>query len=101
MRLIGSSVGQRLNDTLEITKEAENIFEEDVELCEKRPRLDLNIKPNENVLTHCNTGGLATVGRGTALGVISKAYENQKGIHVYVDETSASPPRWKVNNLGT
>ena len=73
---------------LEIIKEAENIFEEDVTLCEKMAEIGSQlIKPDENILTHCNTGGLATVGRGTALGVISKAHENNKKIHVYVDET--------------
>jgi len=100
-------VGQKTQwDTLEITKEAENIFEEDVELCEKMASIGSQlIKPNENVLTHCNTGGLATVGRGTALGVISKAYENQKGIHVYVDETrpllqGGRLTTWELESLG-
>ncbi|MBK3332976.1 S-methyl-5-thioribose-1-phosphate isomerase [Persephonella atlantica] len=40
-----------------------------------------------NVLTHCNTGALATSGWGTALGVIRSAYEEGKNITVYVDET--------------
>lgn len=39
------------------------------------------------ILTHCNTGSLATSGWGTALGVIRSAYENGKDILVYVDET--------------
>jgi methylthioribose-1-phosphate isomerase len=40
-----------------------------------------------SVLTHCNTGGLATAGDGTALGVIIAAHRLGKRIHVYVDET--------------
>jgi methylthioribose-1-phosphate isomerase len=40
-----------------------------------------------NVLTHCNTGALATSGWGTALGVIRSAYEDGKDITVFVDET--------------
>lgn len=44
------------------------------------------IQTGENILTHCNTGGLATLGSGTALGVIGKAAQRKK-IHVYVDET--------------
>ena len=40
-----------------------------------------------NILTHCNAGALATVEYGTALGVIRKANETGKIIHVYVDET--------------
>jgi len=45
------------------------------------------LKPGSSVLTHCNTGGLAAAGGGTALGVISKAHEIFDNIHVYVDET--------------
>ena len=40
-----------------------------------------------NVLTHCNTGPLATAGSGTALGVIVAAHTSGKRLHIYVDET--------------
>lgn len=40
-----------------------------------------------NILHHCNTGALATVDIGTALGVIYTAHKQGKGIHVWVDET--------------
>src|ERR1700693_133503 len=39
------------------------------------------------VLTHCNTGPLATGGEGTALGIIIAAHRSGKRVHVYVDET--------------
>ncbi len=39
------------------------------------------------VLTHCNTGPLATAGLGSALGVIVAAHDAGKQLHVYVDET--------------
>jgi len=45
------------------------------------------LKPGAHVLTHCNTGGLAAAGGGTALGVISKAFQIFQNLHVYVDET--------------
>ncbi len=45
------------------------------------------IPEKANILTHCNTGALATSGWGTALGVIRSAYEDEKDITVYVDET--------------
>jgi methylthioribose-1-phosphate isomerase len=45
------------------------------------------IGDQESIITHCNTGGLATVGIGTALGVIRSAHAQGKKIHVYVDET--------------
>lgn len=44
--------------------------------------------PNKaRILTHCNTGSLATAGWGTALGVIRSAYENGKDVVAYVGET--------------
>lgn len=45
------------------------------------------VEQNDNILTHCNTGSLATIGVGTALGVIRLAHQENKNIHVYVDET--------------
>ena len=41
----------------------------------------------KNFLTHCNTGGLATAGRGTALGVIKELYKKNPKTHVFVGET--------------
>ena len=65
-----------------------NLFNEDVELCEKMATNGAAlINDGDNILTHCNTGGLATAGIGTALGVIRKAHEQGKKIHVYIDET--------------
>ena len=45
------------------------------------------IKKGDNVLTHCNTGFLATSGMGTALAVIVRAYKKYRKIHVYADES--------------
>ncbi len=45
------------------------------------------IKDGDVVLTHCNTGSLATGGHGTALGVIRSAVQGGKKIRVLVDET--------------
>lgn len=45
------------------------------------------IADGDGVLTHCNTGSLATVEYGTALGVIRAAHEQGKRVHVYADET--------------
>jgi len=49
------------------------------------------------VITHCNTGPLATGGRGTALGVLIAGHA-KLGLHVYVDETR---PRWQGAHLTT
>jgi len=40
-----------------------------------------------DVVTHCNAGALATVGYGTALGVVRSAHRDNTGLHVWVDET--------------
>lgn len=45
------------------------------------------MKPGSQLLTHCNTGGLATAGVGTALGVIARAYQQGNVNNVWVDET--------------
>ena len=45
------------------------------------------IEDGMTILTHCNTGSLATVDYGTALGVIRTAHEQGKKIRVFVDET--------------
>jgi len=45
------------------------------------------IKDRDVILTHCNTGSLATAGYGTALGVIRTAHSQGKRIRVLVDET--------------
>lgn len=68
--------------------EALRIFEEDVEV---NRRIGENgkilIHNGDGVLTHCNAGGLATAGYGTALGVIYTAWAEGKRFRVFVDET--------------
>jgi methylthioribose-1-phosphate isomerase len=44
-------------------------------------------EPGDRALTHCNTGGLACCGVGTALGVLRAAHEGERLEHVWVDET--------------
>jgi methylthioribose-1-phosphate isomerase len=45
------------------------------------------VKDGDTVLTHCNTGPLATTGSGTALGVIIEAHRQGKKIEVLATET--------------
>ncbi|MBS1970335.1 MAG: S-methyl-5-thioribose-1-phosphate isomerase [Bdellovibrionales bacterium] len=71
-----------------VVKTAESIFLEDFQLCESIANNGAQfINDGDNILTHCNTGSLATAGVGTALGIIRRAHEQGKKIHVYVDET--------------
>ena len=86
--------------------EAEAIFEEDVRLCEDMAQHGAAlIQDGEGLLTHCNTGGLATAGIGTALGVIRRAHEQGKRLHVYADETrpllqGGRLTAWELKKLG-
>ncbi|MBN3040179.1 MAG: S-methyl-5-thioribose-1-phosphate isomerase [Candidatus Omnitrophica bacterium] len=71
-----------------LLKEAKAIHAEDVALCERMGNFGAKlIKKGDRILTHCNTGALATSGKGTALAVVFKAKELNKDIYVYADET--------------
>ncbi|MFW5968384.1 MAG: S-methyl-5-thioribose-1-phosphate isomerase [Persicimonas sp.] len=68
--------------------EAEAIMEEDRANNLRMARLGAEMLPDgARVLTHCNTGGLATGGFGTALGIIRAAHHEGKLERVWVDET--------------
>jgi methylthioribose-1-phosphate isomerase len=68
--------------------EAISIEAEDLAICKAIGRHGLPlIKDGATILTHCNAGGLATAGYGTALGVIRAAHEAGKNIKVFADET--------------
>lgn len=68
--------------------ESQRILEEDIALNRAMGRHGAAlIKAGQTVLTHCNAGGLATAGYGTALGVIRAAWESGKKIRVIADET--------------
>jgi methylthioribose-1-phosphate isomerase len=68
--------------------EAKQIHQEDAEMCERISSFGIELLPNDcSILTHCNAGALATGGRGTAIGIISKAWELGRLKHVYMDET--------------
>jgi methylthioribose-1-phosphate isomerase len=63
------------------------------------------IEDGDTIIHHCNTGALATVDWGTALGVIRMAYESGKRIHVLVDETrprlqGARLTAWELEQYG-
>ena len=71
-----------------IEDEAELIREDDLAACRTMGKHGADLVPNDaNVLTHCNAGGLATAGYGTALGVVRGAIESGKKVRVFADET--------------
>lgn len=86
--------------------EADRILEEDLGLSEAMTRHGAALLPARGrVLTHCNTGGLATGGGGTALGVVLRAAREGKQLFVHVDETrpllqGARLTAWELRRAG-
>ncbi len=78
-----------LADQLEaLEREAVAIHEEDIATNEAMAAAGLAVvPPGSTVLTHCNTGALATAHLGTAFGVIKKAHDTHGDLFVYADET--------------
>lgn len=68
--------------------EAERIRDEDIHMCRQIGIHGAELLPETGgVITHCNTGALATGDYGTAQSVIVTAIKQGKDLHVYVDET--------------
>lgn len=89
-----------------ILKIAQTIHDEDRRICKQIGLNGQNLIPNAaNILTHCNTGSLATSQYGTALSAIYHAHESGKKIHVWVDETrpllqGARLTAWELERSG-
>lgn len=89
-----------------LTFEALRLVEEDKALCDNIATAGAKlITPGSRLLTHCNTGGLATAGVGTALGVISRGWQEGNVANVWVDETrpllqGGRLTAWELGELG-
>ncbi|RMD97929.1 MAG: S-methyl-5-thioribose-1-phosphate isomerase, partial [Calditrichaeota bacterium] len=71
-----------------LLQKAKDIYEQDRQTNRKLAAHGAALVPeNAQIITHCNTGALATVDYGTALGVIFTAHAQGKKLHVWVDET--------------
>ncbi len=71
-----------------LLEEAINILREDKVICRSIGKQGSRlIKSGDDILTHCNAGGLATADFGTALAPIFRAKIDNKHVHVFVDET--------------
>jgi methylthioribose-1-phosphate isomerase len=85
---------------------ASAIHTEDIEMCHAIGRYGAELFDDGfGVLTHCNTGGLATSELGTALSAIIAAHRSGKRIHVYADETrpllqGARLTMWELQQYG-
>jgi len=89
-----------------LLSEAQKMADEDVETNRKLASFGAElIEDGDTIIHHCNTGALATVDWGTALGVIRMAHEQGKNIHILVDETrprlqGARLTAWELSMYG-
>ena len=89
-----------------LVTEALRLIDEDRQLCDAIATAgSALVKPGSRLLTHCNTGGLATAGVGTALGVIARAHQEGNVSNVWVDETrpllqGGRLTAWELGELG-
>jgi methylthioribose-1-phosphate isomerase len=89
-----------------IIRAADEIADEDVKTNLRMAEFgEPLIDDGDTIIHHCNTGALATVDWGTALGVIRLAHEKGKRIHVLVDETrprlqGARLTAWELQQYG-
>lgn len=89
-----------------LVTEALRLIEEDKQLCEAIAHAgSALITPGSRLLTHCNTGGLATAGVGTAIGVMARAHEQGLVANVWVGETrpllqGGRLTAWELGELG-
>ncbi len=89
-----------------LLNEAQRIADEDVEINKRMGAHGAQlIRDGDTILHHCNTGALATVDYGTALGVVRAAFEQGKRIHVLLDETrprlqGSRLSAWELEQLG-
>jgi methylthioribose-1-phosphate isomerase len=108
-RMLGVA-GQTYSSTAELRAalldEAQRMADEDVALNRSMAAYGAElIEDGDTIIHHCNTGALATVDWGTALGVIRMAHEQGKHIHVLVDETrprlqGARLTAWELSQYG-
>ncbi|MCU0474957.1 MAG: S-methyl-5-thioribose-1-phosphate isomerase [Anaerolineae bacterium] len=100
----GYASAQALRDALR--EAAQRIADDDVHINQRMgAHGQALIQDGDTVLHHCNTGALATVDYGTALGVIRAAHEAGKRFHVLLDETrprlqGSRLSAWELEQLG-
>jgi methylthioribose-1-phosphate isomerase len=85
---------------------ARALHDEEVERCRRMAAHAAELfAPRTRALTHCNAGGLATGGYGSAVGALRAAWERDRLEHVFVDETrpllqGARLTAWELEQLG-
>jgi methylthioribose-1-phosphate isomerase len=90
MLTLAEALFGKTHEEIEVTfkQESIRILEEDIRINRRMGAHGRKVVPKgATILTHCNTGALATGGYGTALGVIRAAHERDKDISVLAGET--------------
>ena len=90
-----------INALIEKLKEnGKNLELEDIEINKKIGDYGAEVVPKgATILTHCNAGALATVGYGTALGVVRSAFAKDSSIQVFADETRPRQQGARITTL--
>jgi methylthioribose-1-phosphate isomerase len=105
-RRVLESCGSRDEAVGRLLAEADRLFREDLEASRAMGRFGADLLPDGcTVLTHCNAGGLATSGLGTALAVVYEARDRGILRKVYADETrpllqGARLTSWELSRAG-
>jgi methylthioribose-1-phosphate isomerase len=103
IRELNLNPDELLGEVLHLARE---IHQDDIDRCEQIGRFGASlIKSGDTILTHCNTGALATAGIGTALGAVYTAFQQSRQIQVLVDETrpllqGARLTMWELEQAG-
>jgi methylthioribose-1-phosphate isomerase len=107
MRLAASEELDSADDVrAALLAEAQRLADEDVDINRRMGYHGAALVENgDTILHHCNTGALAAVDFGTALGVVFAAHEQGKRVHVLVDETrprlqGARLTAWELQRAG-
>jgi methylthioribose-1-phosphate isomerase len=105
-RLVTAFEGTAGELRVAVLAEAQRIADEDIDINRRMADHGATlIQDGDTVIHHCNTGALAAVDWGTALGVIRTAHEQGKRVHVLVDETrprlqGARLTAWELQQYG-
>jgi len=92
--------------TARLLQAAQTLHEDDRRRCDALAERGQSLIPDPaRIVTHCNTGALATGGVGTALGIVLRAHQLGKRVHVYADETrpllqGARLTMWELQQAG-
>ncbi len=100
IEVIKSSTSDKAGLIEELKQNAIKLENEDIEINKKIGDYGAEVVPKgATILTHCNAGALATVGYGTALGVVRSAFAKDNTVQVFADETRPRQQGARITTL--